>query len=55
MTHVMVRLNLPEDVNVLAAVGRVALRHGQLHRTLRMTVKSILGLPPREALDATAG
>jgi hypothetical protein len=50
----MKRLNLPSDPAVLAAVGRVAIRHGQLQHVLRMTVKSILGLPAREALDATA-
>jgi hypothetical protein len=50
----MDRFELPQDVNVLGAVGRIAIRHGQLTRMLRMTVKSVLGLPAREALDATA-
>jgi hypothetical protein len=50
----MDKFELPRDLDVLAAVGRVAIRHGQSTRMLRMTVKSILGLPVREALDATA-
>ena len=50
----MDRLELPSEETVLGAVGHVAIRHGQLTNVLKMTVKSILGLPVREALDGTA-
>src|SRR5688572_18615969 len=49
----MITLQIPKDPEVQAAIGRVALYHGQLDRVLRMTVKSILKLEVREALDAT--
>ena len=49
----MITLEIPTDPQLLAAVGKVALRHGQLDYVLRMTVKSILELSIRDALDAT--
>ena len=49
----MITLGIPTDPAILAAVGKIALRHGQLDYLLRMTVKSILSLSIREALDAT--
>ena len=49
----MITLDIPTDSALLAAVGKVALRHGQLDYVLRMTVKSILKLSIRDALDAT--
>jgi hypothetical protein len=51
----MITLGLPQDESVLAAIGMVAARHGQLDHVLRMTVKSIAGVSPAEALDATEG
>jgi hypothetical protein len=45
---------IPEDPAVLAAVGKIALRHGQLDHVLRMTIKSLTGVSIKEALDATA-
>jgi len=50
----MVSLNIPDDVDLLQAAGRVAFAHGQLEIVLRMTVMSLAGLSIREALDATA-
>ena len=50
----MITLQIPEDEQVLAAVGTISIRHGQLDYILRMTVKSLLGLSIHEALDATA-
>lgn len=47
-------IEYPGDPALLAALGKVAIRHGQLDYVLRMTVKSILALPIPEALDATA-
>jgi len=32
-------LDLPENLDLLAAVGKVAIRHGQLDHVLRMTVR----------------
>lgn len=50
----MVSLELPKDPKLLQAIGRVALAHGQLEHTLRMTVKVLSGLSVQEALDATS-
>jgi hypothetical protein len=49
----MILFHLPDDERLLAAVGKVAVRHGQLDYVLRMTVKSLANLGVREALDAT--
>lgn len=49
----MVSLEIPTDAELLQAAGRVALAHGQIEHTLRMTVKSLSGLSVQEALDAT--
>ena len=49
----MVYLALPDNKDVLAAVGRIAIRHGQLDHILRMTVKTIEDITMHEALDAT--
>jgi hypothetical protein len=46
-------LDLPENLDLLAAVGKVAIRHGQLDHVLRMTVKTITRITIREALGAT--
>jgi len=46
-------LTIPDDAGVLAAVGKIALRHGQLDYILRMTIKTISGVGFRPALDAT--
>ncbi|MGA7263547.1 MAG: hypothetical protein WCB44_00790 [Stellaceae bacterium] len=50
----MIYLHIPEDPAVVGAVGRIALRHGQLDYMLRMTIKSLGGLSTQDALDATA-
>lgn len=50
----MIYLHIPEDPAVVAAVGRIALRHGQLDYILRMTIKTLAGLSIKDALDATA-
>ena len=49
----MMLLGLPEDPNLLAAIGKLAIRHGQLDHVLRMTVKTIARLSIKEAEDAT--
>ena len=49
----MITLQIPEDKQVLAAVGTISIRHGQLDYCLKMTIKSIMGLSILETLDAT--
>jgi hypothetical protein len=45
---------LPSDDKILAAIGNIALRHGQLDNALRMTIGDLTGVEKTEALDATA-
>ncbi len=47
--------SLPQDPQIRAALGAVAVRHGQLDYALRMMVKSISGIGLDPALDATEG
>lgn len=49
----MITLSLPTDQALLAAIGKVAVRHGQLDYGLKLTIKSILGISIPEALAAT--
>ncbi|WP_300297343.1 hypothetical protein [Ferrovibrio sp.] len=44
---------LPDEPEVLAAIGRIALRHGQLDNQLKMLIRSLTGVSKEEALDAT--
>ena len=44
---------LPEDEQLLAAIGRISLRHGQLDNQLRMLVKDLTGVSKEEALNDT--
>jgi hypothetical protein len=45
---------LPDDDKILAAIGTIALRHGQLDNALRMTIGDLTGVEKTESLDATA-
>lgn len=45
---------LPEDREVLSAIGTLALRHSQLDNQLKMLIKDLAGVTKEEALDATA-
>jgi hypothetical protein len=49
----MIYPGLPDDQQVLAAIGKIALRHGQLDYALKMAVRSLTGVSIDEALDAT--
>ena len=49
----MMALDLPNDSELLAAFGEVALRHEHLTHILRMTIKTVVDLEVDEALDAT--
>ena len=51
----MIHFSLPDDPALLAAVGKVAIRHGQLDFVLRRTIKSIENLTIAQGDDATAG
>jgi hypothetical protein len=50
----MMSFHIPEDSNLLGALGLVSLRHAHLDYILRMTIKSVAGVSIGEALDATA-
>lgn len=49
----MVSFHVPQNSDLLAAVGEVAIRHEQLNHILKMTIKSLTGVTPEEALKAT--
>lgn len=53
MTQRMLNFYVPDDKELLAALGEVTLRHEHLSHILRMTIKSVAGLTVAEALDAT--
>ena len=44
---------IPDDRELLAAMGRVTIRHSQLDSMLRMAVKTLSGVSIEEARDAT--
>jgi len=50
----MIYPGLPEDQAVLAAIGKIAVRHGQLDHALKMAVRSLAGVTIAEAENATA-
>jgi hypothetical protein len=51
----LISFNIPGDAALLAEIGKVAIRHGQLDYVLRMTIKTLAGLALRDAIDATDG
>src|SRR3989344_993993 len=53
MTSKMLMFHVPQDQQLLAALGEVTLRHEHLNHILKMTIKSIARLTPAEAVDAT--
>ena len=50
----MIMFHVPDDKELLAAFGDMALRHEHLNYILRMTIKTLAQLTPQEALNATA-
>jgi len=46
---------MPDDPALLAAIGKVAIRHGLLHHILRMAVKTIADVTVDEGIAATEG
>lgn len=49
----MIIFNVPEDAGLVAAIGRVAVRHGHREYTLRMMFKSVGDLAILDALAET--
>ena len=49
----MITFHVPANPELLAAFGEVALRHEHMNHILKMTIKSIAGITPSEALAAT--
>jgi hypothetical protein len=50
MSSRMVTFHVPEDKELLAALGVVTLRHEHLNHILKMTIKSIAGITPADEL-----
>jgi hypothetical protein len=50
----MIMMGMPDDTSVLAAIGKIAIRHGQLEHSLKMAVKTFSDVSIEEAIDATA-
>ena len=44
---------VPDDIELLAAIGRIAVLHGHLEYCLRMTIKSLTGVEVGESLRET--
>jgi hypothetical protein len=49
----MLTFYVPTDKDLLAALAEVTLRNEHLNHILRMTIKTLAGLTPAEAFDAT--
>ena len=50
----MMTFHVPDDSELLAALGTVSLRHSHLDHILRMTIKTLTDVTVEEALDATS-
>ena len=48
----MIIMAYPEEP-FLVAIGKIAIRHGQLDYSLKMTVRTLAGISITEAVDAT--
>jgi hypothetical protein len=48
----MINMGYPGDP-ILVAIGKIAIRHGQLDYSLKMTVRTLAGISIIEAVDAT--
>lgn len=53
MTAKMASFHVPQDQELLAALGEVALRHEHMNHILKMTIKSLADITPAEAIAAT--
>jgi hypothetical protein len=50
----MATYGLPKGTKILAELGKIALRHGQLDNAMKMVIKDLAGVSKEEALHATA-
>ena len=48
-----ITFHVPDDPQLLALLGEVALRHEHLTQILKMTIKSLADVTPEEAISAT--
>ena len=48
----MIMLHVPDDAELLSALGEVTLRHEHMSYILKMTIKSLAELTPTEAIKA---
>jgi len=53
ITSRIIKFHVPSDQRLLAAFGEVALRHEHMNYVLKMTIKSLTGVTPTEAVAAT--
>jgi hypothetical protein len=53
MSAKMIVFHVPSDERLLAAFGAIALRHEHMNHILKMTIKSLTGVTPGEAIAAT--
>ena len=53
MAKSFITFHVPEDRELLAALGEIALRHEHLNHILKMTIKSLADVTPQEAISAT--
>lgn len=53
MSAKMISFHVPSDQGLLSAFGEVALRHEHMNHILKMTIKSLTGVTPGEAIAAT--
>src|SRR4029077_20644193 len=49
----MISLGLPNDPSEVVAIGKVAIRHGQLDHGLKLTIRSIRGISVEQAFAET--
>ena len=49
----MISIGLPKDPAVIVAIGKLAIRHGQLDHGLKLTIRSIRGISVEQALAET--
>ena len=49
----MLNFYIPDDQELLAALGKVSLQNEHLNHILKMTIRSLANLTPQEAIDAT--
>lgn len=53
MASKMLGFYIPDDQELLVALGKVTLQNEHLNHILKMTIKSLANLTPQEAFDAT--